>query len=249
MNLWHDKSYIAPSGPNWVERGYAMYDVHSVRFQFVYTEEQKEANRRAHTVSDGGQALVIDAEARNSIMKPIMDAIAQNFVCYQYEDTGPAPFRSCQWDLYFWCNDFSNTLHGYGLSGRDYSYFTLSFNESQTVKKRDEVCWRLLQFLEHRCRKNRNLDVAVQHSLWYDHEKIKKDADRMKYLLAGCSCTYGSKDGKFLFDDGIFCFRPKYAKRQLYRVSDSEVLALCWKLGLTDDISDGCPLATGRCSA
>ena len=29
MNLWHDKSYIAPSGPEWVERGYAIYDVHS----------------------------------------------------------------------------------------------------------------------------------------------------------------------------------------------------------------------------
>ena len=249
MNLWHDKSYIAPSGPEWIERGYAMYDVHSVRFQFVYTEEQKEANRCAHTVADEGQALVMAAEARNSVMNPLMDAIAQNFVCYQYEDTEPAPFKNCQWDLFFWCNDFSSTLHGYGLSGRDYSYFTLSFNENQTVEKRAEVCWRLLQFLEHRCRKNRNLDVAVQHSLWYDHEKIKKDADRMKYLLAGCSCTYGSKDGKFLFDDGIFCFRPKYAKRQLYRVSDSEVLALCWKLGLTDDISDGCPLATGRCSA
>ena len=88
MNLWHDKSYIAPSGPNWVERGYAMYDVHSVRFQFVYTEEQKEANRRAHTVSDVDQAVLMAAETRNSIMKPIMDAIAQNFVCYQYEDTG-----------------------------------------------------------------------------------------------------------------------------------------------------------------
>lgn len=119
MNLWHDKSYIAPSGPEWVERGYAMYDVHSVRFQFVYTEEQKEANRRAHTVADEGQALVMAAEARNSVMNPLMDAIAQNFVCYQYEDTEPAPFRSCQWDLFFWCNDFSSTLHGYGLSGRD----------------------------------------------------------------------------------------------------------------------------------
>ena len=43
MNLWHEKSYIAPSGPEWVERGYAMYDVHSVRFKFVYTEEQKKA--------------------------------------------------------------------------------------------------------------------------------------------------------------------------------------------------------------
>ena len=52
MNLWHDKSYISPSGPEWVERGYAMYDVHSVRFQFVYTEEQKKANRRAHTATD-----------------------------------------------------------------------------------------------------------------------------------------------------------------------------------------------------
>ena len=94
MNLWHDKSYIAPSGPEWVERGYAMYDVHSVRFQFVYTEEQKEANRRAHTVSDVDQAVLMAAETRNSIMKPIMDAIAQNFVCYQYEDTEPAPFGS-----------------------------------------------------------------------------------------------------------------------------------------------------------
>ena len=226
-----------------------MYDVHSVRFQFVYTEERKKANRRAHTAADEGQALVMAAEVRNSIMEPVMDAIAQNFVCYQYEDTEPAPFGSCQWDLFFWCNDFSNTLNGYGLSGRDYSYFTLSFNEKHTVEKRAEVCWRLLQFLEHSCRKNRNLDVAVQHSIWYDHEKIEKDADRMKCLLAGCSCTYGSKDGKFLFDDGIFCFRPKYAKRQLYRVSDSEVLALCWKLGLTDDAADGSPLATGRHSA
>ena len=139
MNLWHDKSYISPSGPEWVERGYAMYDVHSVRFQFVYTEEQKKANRRAHTAADEGQALVMAAEVRNSIMEPVMDAIAQNFVCYQYEDTEPAPFGSCQWDLFFWCNDFSNTLHGCGLSGRDYSYFTLNFNENQTVEKRAEV--------------------------------------------------------------------------------------------------------------
>ena len=84
--------------------------------------------------ADEGQALVMAAEARNSVMNPLMDAIAQNFVCYQYEDTEPAPFRSCQWDLFFWCNDFSNTLHGYGLSGRDYSYFTLSFNETRPWK-------------------------------------------------------------------------------------------------------------------
>ena len=249
MNLWHDTSYIAPSGPEWMKRGYARNDVHSVRFQFVYTEAQMEASRIPHPAANEGQTLVRAAEARNSVMEPVMDAIAQNFVCYQYKGSEPAPFRSRQWDLFFWCNDFSNTLHGHGLSGRDYSYFTLSFNENQTVDERASVCRRLLQFLEHLCRENRNLDVAVQHSLWYDHEKIEKDAKPMKYLLAGHSCTYGNRDGKFLFNNGTFCFRPKYAKRRLYRVSDSEVLALCWKLGLTDDASDGGPLAAGRCSA
>ena len=31
MNLWHDKSYIAPSGPEWVERGYAIQRLSEMR--------------------------------------------------------------------------------------------------------------------------------------------------------------------------------------------------------------------------
>ena len=59
MNLWHDKSYIAPSGPEWVERGYAIYDVHSVRFQFVYTEEQKKATLIHELIHGLDEAYII----------------------------------------------------------------------------------------------------------------------------------------------------------------------------------------------
>ena len=93
------------------------------------------------------------------------------------------------------------------------------------------------------------LNVDVQDRVWSVWERYEKSAERRECHGGGRRCIYGSKDGTFLFDNGIFCFRPKYAKRQLYRVSGSVVLALCWKLGLTDDAADGSPLATGRHSA
>ena len=88
------------------------------------------------------------AEHRNAVMAPIMAAIAHNFICYGYTEEGPAPYLSNGWEVYFWCNNFSNTAHGCGLSGRDYSYFTLTFNERQTVIQRRELCDRLLEFLD-----------------------------------------------------------------------------------------------------
>lgn len=221
-----------------------MDDIHSVRFQFIYTEVQQKTNRRAYAEYNEAHHLILAAEMRNAVMAPIMDAIAQNFVCCQYEDVDPAPFKSSQWDFFFWCNDFRNTLHGSGLSGRDYSYFTLTCNENQTVEKRAEVCGRLLQFLERRWRENCNLDVAVQYSIWYDRKKIAKDASRMKHLLDGRSYSYDNQNGKFLLDGGALFYRPKYAKRRIYCVSDMDVLTACWNLGLTDDDSESGPLFT-----
>lgn len=145
-------------------------------------------------------------------MASVMAAIAREFICYQYEAEDPAPYGSSRWELFFWCNDFSNTLHGYGLSGRDYSYFTLSFNSAQTVEQRVAVCGRVLQFLETRFHSNPNLEVAVQYTTWYDKGKIKADAKKMQHLLDGRQYTYGTKEGKFVVENGQLLFHPKYAK-------------------------------------
>ena len=147
MNILHDKSSVKSSSAKWIDRGYAREDVHSLRLQYVYTPEQREANRQ---ICDDGpdeahRRIKQAAESKNAVMASVMAAIAREFICYQYEAEDPAPYGSSRWELFFWCNDFSNTLHGYGLSGRDYSYFTLSFNSAQTVEQRVAVCGRVLQ--------------------------------------------------------------------------------------------------------
>jgi len=239
MNILHDKSSVKSFSAKWIDRGYAREDVHSLRLQYVYTPEQQEANRQ---ICDAGpdeahRRIKQAAESKNAVMASVMAAIAREFICYQYESEDPAPYGSSRWELFFWCNDFSNTLHGYGLSGRDYSYFTLSFNLAQTVEQRAAVCGRVLQFLETRFHSNPNLEVAVQYTTWYDKGKIKADAKKVQHLLDGRQYTYASKEGKFIVENGQLLFHPKYAKKYNYRVDDSDILAICWELDLTPNTS------------
>lgn len=46
MNILHDKSSVKSFSAKWIDRGYAREDVHSLRLQYVYTPEQREANRQ-----------------------------------------------------------------------------------------------------------------------------------------------------------------------------------------------------------
>ena len=232
MNILDDRSFINSSSTKWMDRGYAREDVHSLRLQYLYTEEQQEANRQMSDASPDQAYHNIRraAESRNAVMASVMAAIAREFICYQYEAEDPAPYGSPAWDLFFWCNDFSNTLHGYGLSGRDYSYFTLTFNSAQTVEQRAGVCGRVLDFLETQFSSNPNLVVAVQRTIWYDERKIFADAKKIQHLLDGRRYTYNSKEGKFFMEDGQLFLHPKYARRYNYRVGPSDILSICWEL-------------------
>ena len=53
MNILHDKSSVKSFSAKWIDRGYAREDVHSLRLQYVYTPEQREANRRLTEVPVG----------------------------------------------------------------------------------------------------------------------------------------------------------------------------------------------------
>ncbi len=239
MIIHHDTSYAKPSSAKWITKGYAMEDICSLRLQFLYTEAQQEENRMAHAagIRDIVQ-LRQAAEHRNAVMAPIMGAIAHNFICYGYTEDEPAPYLSDRWEFYFWCNDFTNIMYSCGLSGRDYSYFTLTFNERQTVSHRRDLCERLLQFLNTYFKDHPNLHVTVQYSTWYDSKKIEVDAKKIQHLLAGHRHTYGGKEGRFFLENGQLLFRPKYAKRSFHRVDYADILAICWELGLTLDAVD-----------
>ena len=90
--------------------------------------------RQSHTREEWEQYSRQASLESSAAMKPVMEAIAQDFVCYQYDENIPVPYGSDRWDLYFWCNPFTGAAE---TSERDFSYFTLTFNED--VYKRQDT--------------------------------------------------------------------------------------------------------------
>ena len=236
MNINHDRSYIDASSLDFVQRGYAIEDLHSLRIRFEYTEEEKQANREcAERLSDDREAWGAHcrdaAQMRSNAMRPVMEALGRKFVCYQFEPDCGVDYGSDKWDLFFWCNDFYQTTGG-KFSGRDYSYFTLTFNERMTAEQRLDVCNRVLAFLVDRFEDHIHLSVSVQYKVTMDDKKIAEDAKAALPSLVGQKCTYGHMDGKIVESERGAFFVKKYARTRGYQLSDSDVLRLSWKLGV-----------------
>ena len=115
MRVWHDRSYLGVSDSEFVSRGYAEDDLFSVNINFEYTEEQRAENAKtAKTMTPEQWSAHCSAAAqrKSAYIFPVMEAIARNFVCYQYKkDYGPK-YDSPDWELFFWCGNFSDELCG-----------------------------------------------------------------------------------------------------------------------------------------
>ena len=144
-------------------------------------------------------------------------------------------YGSDRWDLYFWCNPFNGAAD---TSERDFSYFTLTFNERQTLEKRRKICQQVLELLCSRFQEHPHLHVAVQYSIWFDHPKIHDAVERAKPRLHGLRCIQEQKEGKLLLQDGALLFKPKYAKKYARTMSQSQILSLSWELGVEDEEPD-----------
>ena len=97
--------------------------------------------------------------------------------------------------MFFWCNGL-NTTTGGKLSGRDYSYFTLNFNEAQTLEERKKVCALVLQLLNDRFGNSPNFTVTVQYTATLDEQKIRQTAEQMLPGLLKRKCVYHEMNGR-----------------------------------------------------
>ena len=160
MKIREDRSHMNID-TRWFEKGYAKEDVHSLRLQSLCTEAEAAANKQfydSHTCEEWEQYIRQASLESSAAMKPVMEAIAQDFVCYQYDENIPVSYGSDRWDLYFWCNPFSGAADA---SERDFSYFTLTFNERQTLEKRRKVCQQVLDLLCSRFQEHPHLHVRI----------------------------------------------------------------------------------------
>ncbi len=232
MQIRHDHSYVTQAQQEFISRGYACEGLYSLRFSYALTEAQKAENRayadEAGLGSDAWNTHIADsARRRSDHMERVATVLARNFKVYQYDGEEAVPYKS-DWDLFFWCNDFSQTMRGL-LSGRDYAYFTLSFNDKHTPERRQEVCDRVMRILEPFA-DDVNLDVAVQYTAIMDEDRIRRDAALIAPRIAGRSCVYGNMEGRVEQGNERLYFRKKRSRKYVYRLADAEILALSWQL-------------------
>lgn len=232
MEIFHDHSYVSQAEREFISRGYACESFYSLRFSFVYTEAQKAENRAyAETVGTESDAWSVHAAAsarrRSEHMERIVNLLAQNFKICQYDKEETVPHNS-DWDLFFWCNDFSSTMQGL-LSGRDYGYFTLAFNDKHDHERRQKVYNRAMRILEL-FSDDENLHIAVQYTAIMDDAKIKRDAALAGLGIAGRNCVYKGMEGRVETNGEALYFRKKRSRKYVYRLTDAAVLSLSWQL-------------------
>lgn len=229
MRIIHDRSHIGPTSREFISRGYACESFHSLRFSFAYTEAQQAENHAyADQVGLGSNEWNNHCERaarlKSEHMEPVAALLAHNFRIYQYEDREGIEYGS-DWDLFFWCNHISDTGH----AGRDYSYFTLTFNKAHSPEQRKRICGRAMRVLEL-FSDDDNLEIAVQYTTIMDDVRIRQAAELAAPGMGGRTCTHRGMEGRLEWNGERLLFRKKRSRTRIYRLTDAEVLALSWHL-------------------
>lgn len=231
MTIKQDYSYIGKFDTMLVDRGFAEPSIYSLNFQFEYTEEQQMENRTyhdTHTEDEWMERIKEKAQYRSEYMHRVLEKISTGLELYQYKHGDLDDYRKGKWDLFFWCNCFENTMHATGLTGRDYSYFRLSFNEYLSGDRRTEILNEILALME-KMEETENVHLTVQRDVRKDKEKISVEAQRLIDMLAGKRGTYDGDEGRFLVVGGKLVFMKKYARKYGYSIPEASVLKVAWE--------------------
>ena len=230
MQIIHDHSYISQTGQEFISHGYACEGIYSLRFSFVYTETQQ-AEIRAYAEKVGLESdawnayTAVNARQLSKHMERVAAVMAQNFTMCQYSGEDDVPYSS-DWDLFFWCNDF--TMRELP-PGRDYGYFTLAFNKRHSPDRRQEILDRAMCVLGP-FSDDENLHVAVQYEAVMDDAKIEHDAKLAIPRISGQTCVYSSMVGRVETNGEALFFRKKRSRKYVYRLTDTEILSISWQL-------------------
>lgn len=232
MKIIYDRTYLGSVGEEMLSLGYATLDYHSIRLRFEYTEAECEQNRALAPYRDGTD-LLRSAQMRSEEIRKVVEVIAGQYVCYQYDRRDKCSFSSDLWDFLFWCNCFSQTMPGLGRCERDYSYVTLSFNEQHSPEHRKELCDALLNLIRKQFADHPHLSVAVQYRLCVDEDRIARELAAVSPFLIGKSFTYGQMEGRIIENNGALVFLKKRSRKYGYRLSDYSVLRIARNMGIT----------------
>ena len=172
-------------------------------------------------------------------MEQVMETISEAVPCFQFTENEPYSYESDKWDLFFWCNHFSDTGY-YNLEGRDYSYFTLSFNKLHSKERREAILEKVLNVLSG-YRDDGHVSVTVHSIIELDGKRIQEEAARVSSQLIGkkveytpsndlYQISYSPMQGRVEEKNGQLFFMKNRARTRGYLLESADILKLYWKL-------------------
>ena len=230
MKINHDRSFLDCRADAFLSHGLAENRPHSISICFEYTEPQRAENvhfAETHTREEWNARCNQEAKTRSEYIRPVMEAIAEKFACYQYDSNRYFRYSSPDWDLFFWCNDFYNTTNG-AVTGRDFSYLTLSFNDRHDTTRREEIRRDLMQFLTDRFDSMENLTVTIQYETHFHDAEISKIVHENAAKLDGMKCNYLGTDGRIVKVGSAFAFMKKRARTHGHWMSERDLCLILW---------------------
>lgn len=238
MRIWHDHSYVGSTNQLLIQSGFAKDDIYSIRLSFSYTKEEQAAYReriKVRSIQERNRDDANETQRRSDVILAVVKVVADHFTCYQFDKNADAGYGE-KWDLFFWCNDFYNTAQDSKLSGRDYSYVTLTLNEQCSVSDRQVLCSRVLDLLTSNFSEHPNLDVAVQHSVWLDQKKVDETVAQVLPRLMEAPCSYAGMEGRIVqTQTGVF-FVKKHCSKKGYRLEQTDILWLARDMHISTEM-------------
>lgn len=216
MKFQDDMTYV---NATLVKSGLMKAVPYMVRLDRFFTEEEKAANRAYAESHSAAEWSVRCDEMRQQIAEEnyaLMEFLEQYFTFGQYKK----PYKN-DYTFWFWCNDLYNTTSG-RLSGRDYSYITLTLDKKENVEENERIFARFKELIASYPAKN--IQAFFEYSQVEITDTVKNEAERVFKACEGKFINFLGSTGKLEQDESGYIFKKKYAKKYAYRVSP---MALC----------------------
>ena len=150
----------------------------------------------------------------------LMEFLEKHFTFGQYKEYRDYKDRK-DYTFWFWCNDPYNSTNG-RLSGRDYSYITLSLDKEGDIEENQRIFAKLKELLTDYPAKN--IQAIFQYSQVEITDAVKEEAERIFKACEGKFINYGHfLTGKLEQDESGYIFRKKNAKKYFYRISPMDI--------------------------
>lgn len=232
MEIMHSDFLFYPEDAMFVDHGFAKSDLYSVSVIWKHWKSDRDLLLSSRsTMPNKEWANLRDTLTQNSskMMFPVIEAITENFSCYQGNYNGKVPeYNLPGWDFFLSCEKRVKGDTEYQWYN-DYSYTSFIFNELDSVERHMELYFRLIDFLNRRFLPDQNFMLEASYCRRFFTDKMTAAIEEQRDRLDGKRFHHAGDLGRLIRQEGEWMFMPDRCEGG-YSVKPKEIMEMAWNL-------------------